>query len=75
MGLLDCAPADGAQEFIYAAATGAFHPVGNAALCLAVAPTSKTAGPFMSRELSLAACSDTDASLRHWLLKGSAPAK
>jgi hypothetical protein len=68
--LLDCSSTSAAQLFIYNAETLEFTPEGDASLCIAAGAASKSAGPFMSRNLELAPCAGTDASLKQWLVKG-----
>jgi hypothetical protein len=45
-------------------------PEGDRSLCIAAGAASKSAGPFMSRNLELAPCASTDASLKQWVVKG-----
>jgi Ricin-type beta-trefoil lectin domain len=67
-GLLDCS-ANESQKFTYDTVKMQFHPANNLSLCVAVAPTSRTAGPFMSRDLTLSPCAETDKVLMTWLMK------
>jgi hypothetical protein len=69
--LLDCSATSAAQLFIYNAETLEFMPEGDRSLCIAAGAESKSAGPFMSRNLELAPCASTDASLKQWVVKGS----
>ena len=69
--LLDCSSTSAAQLFIYNAETLEFMPEGDRSLCIAAGAESKSAGPFMSRDLELAPCASTDASLKQWVVKGS----
>jgi hypothetical protein len=68
--LLDCSSTSAAQLFIYNAETLEFMPEGDRSLCIAAGAASKSAGPFMSRNLELAPCASTDASLKQWVVKG-----
>ena len=68
LGLLDCKD-DNQQTFAFDAASGEFRPRSNAGLCLTVANTSRSAGPFMSRDLQLASCADSDEKLKRWVIK------
>ncbi|MAF48961.1 MAG: hypothetical protein QGH73_04550 [Rhodospirillales bacterium] len=70
LGLVDCSVASSGQMFDYNSETLAFRPGGDHSLCLAVGVTSRTAGPFMSRNLELAPCGSTDARYRQWRIKG-----
>ena len=67
LALLDCADGD-EQRFTFATDNGEFHPAGRNDMCLAVGPASRTAGPFMSRDLMLADCASTDAGLKRWIV-------
>jgi hypothetical protein len=68
--LLDCSATSAAQLFSYNAETLEFMPEGDRSLCIAAGAASKSAGPFMSRDLELAPCAATDASLKQWVVKG-----
>jgi len=68
--LLDCSAESAAQLFIYNAETLEFMPEGDRSLCIAAGAQSRSAGPFMSRDLELAPCASTDASLKQWVVKG-----
>lgn len=68
--LLDCAATSAAQSFIYDADTLEFTPEGDRDLCLAAGAESRTAGPYMARDLELAPCASTDAALKQWIVKG-----
>ena len=68
--LLDCLATSAAQLFIYDAESLEFMPEGDRSLCIAAGAESRTAGPFMSRDLELAPCASTDASLKQWVVKG-----
>ena len=68
--LLDCSSTSAAQLFIYNAETLEFMPEGDRSLCIAAGAESRSAGPFMSRDLELAPCASTDAKLKQWVVKG-----
>ena len=68
--LLDCSSTSAAQLFIYNAETLEFMPEGDRSLCIAAGAESRSAGPFMSRDLELAPCVSTDAKLKQWVVKG-----
>jgi len=68
--LLDCSSTSADQLFIYNAETLEFIPEGDRSLCIAAGAESRTAGPFMSRNLELAPCASTDARLKQWVVKG-----
>lgn len=69
LGLVDCSKDSAAQDFDYDAGTMEFRPGGDGALCLAAGAASRSAGPFMSRNLELAPCASTDAALKQWRIK------
>ncbi len=70
LALLDCTDS-AEQHFMFAAADGEIHPAGHDDLCLAVGPASRSAGPFMARDLMLADCASTDAGSRQWVVKAT----
>ena len=70
LGLVDCSAASSAQKFNYNNQTSEFRPGGNNSLCLTVGGSSRSAGPFMSRNLELASCASTAAKFKQWRIKG-----
>jgi len=68
--LLDCSATSAVQSFIYDAETLEFTPEFDRSLCLAAGTESRTAGPFMARDLVLAPCASTDGALKQWIVKG-----
>jgi len=70
-GLLDCSSSSSAQLFVYDAETLEFMPESDRSLCIAAGSESRTAGPYMSRDLELAPCASTEAELKRWIVKGS----
>ena len=70
LGLVDCAKEAASQDFDYDRDAMAFQPGSDRTLCLAVGAASRSAGPFMSRDLLLAPCAPTDARYRQWRVKG-----
>ena len=70
LGLVDCSPTSTLQLFTYLRETSEFRPNDDDSLCLVVGATSRSAGPFMSRNLELAACDSTDAKYKQWQIKG-----
>ena len=69
LGLLACNDSD-AQKFTFDAGTGEIHPGGDPESCLVASPQSKIAGPYMSRPLIVAACADTEADLKTFIVQG-----
>lgn len=67
-GLVDCADTP-AQTFSYDPDSMELRTGGEAAECLVVGESSRSAGPFMSRALLVAQCEATDASLKQWIVK------
>lgn len=58
------------QKFIYDMESGEFRPEGYSSLCLAAGATSTNAGIYMSRTLTLELSSETDKSLKQWVILG-----
>lgn len=56
------------QKFIYDDESGEFRPDGDNSLCLAAGATSGSAGIYMYRTLTLELVSDTDVSLKKWVI-------
>lgn len=70
-GLNDCLENAANQQFTYAAETMQFTMANDATLCVSVAETSRNAGPFMSRDLKLTPCENTDSIFMQWIIKSS----
>ena len=73
LGLLDCKENATGQVFDYDAASMEFRPGGDPTLCLAAGAASRSAGPYMSRDLALAPCASTGAKLKQWRIKQARP--
>ncbi|RVU82811.1 hypothetical protein EOL70_19915 [Leucothrix sargassi] len=73
-GLVDCTESE-SQKFVYAEDKGQLQLASDASRCVAVAPTSTSAGPFMSRSLMVKDCEGTDALYTTWLIKALPEAK
>lgn len=71
LSLVDSDPSSSDQKFIYDDESGEFRPDGNNNLCLAAGATSAIAGIYMSRSLTLELVSDTDVTLKKWVVVGS----
>ena len=69
IGLVKSKPDSNEQKFVYHKGSGEFSPLGNSALCLAVAGSSDSAGPYMSRELTLKNRKDTKRELKQWVIQ------
>ena len=66
-GLLDCDTSNAGQKFVLNETSGAISPADAPDSCVAVGESSRSAGPFMSRDLLLAACDSVAASHRTWV--------
>ena len=73
LGLLDCEENAAGQVFDYDAASMEFRPGADPTLCLAAGAASRSAGPYMSRDLALAPCASTGAKLKQWRIKQARP--
>ena len=73
LGLLDCAKNATGQAFDYDAAAMEFRPGADPTLCLAAGAASRSAGPFMSRDLALAPCASTGAKFKQWRIRKARP--
>ena len=70
LGLLDCSSASALQLFTYHADASEFRPESAPTLCLIVGKASRSAGPFMSRDLILGDCESTATKYKQWAIKG-----
>lgn len=68
-GLETCDDASVSQRFAYDAEAGALSPANASDRCMAAGASSRSAGPFMSRDLVLANCNSTNPDLRRWIIK------
>ena len=68
-GLYNCNVESASQTFKFNSQNGEFHPQDNIDLCITVGETSKSAGPFMSRQLYLAQCDKTIGKFKKWVIK------
>ncbi len=68
-GLVKCSTSSAGQKFDYESKTAELHPGNNANLCLAVGKNSRSAGPFMSRDLALVQCNSIAAKFKQWRIK------
>jgi len=67
--LLDCDPANAAQQFTFDGENGTIGPMDASQSCVAVGEGSRSAGPFMSRDLILASCDAVAESHLRWIIK------
>lgn len=70
-GLKDCLGNDASQQFAYSEDTMQFTLASDETQCVSVADTSRSAGPFMSRDLKLTPCASTDPVFMQWMIKNS----
>lgn len=66
LGLVDCDAAARAQGFIYDSGTMTIRPSGDETRCLSVSADSRSAGPFMARDLRFSECSDAHMRFQQW---------
>ncbi|MCF2904258.1 RICIN domain-containing protein [Octadecabacter sp. CECT 8868] len=67
-GLTICDAENPSQQFRYDRETLALSPANDETLCMSVGSASRSAGPFMSRDLLLEGCADIDPDLRAWII-------
>ncbi|MFK7846210.1 MAG: ricin-type beta-trefoil lectin domain protein [Rhodothermales bacterium] len=67
-GMVTCDEDADEQRFVFDATTKEIRPMASPAQCVVVGSQGRSAGPFMSRDLLLAECSVTDASLKQWVI-------
>lgn len=65
--LLDCSDSE-LQKFSYNSERMEFSPRTNSDLCITAGAESRSAGPFMSRDLKLEVCAATEASFKQWII-------
>ncbi len=68
-GLIDCVEGEPSQQFSYDQVTGQIHLRDDQTMCVSVGDGSRSAGPFMSRDLKLTSCANTEAKMLKWLIK------
>ena len=69
LGLVDCDPTNRAQRFIYDPESMTFRPSEDATMCLSVAADSRSAGPFMARNLRFSECSEALGRFQQWIVR------
>ncbi|WP_299481446.1 ricin-type beta-trefoil lectin domain protein [uncultured Roseibium sp.] len=65
-GLRDCSDGNETQQFAFDTASGRITPKDQPDNCVAAGEASRSAGPFMSRDLILAPCASADAAMITW---------
>ncbi|WP_195822624.1 ricin-type beta-trefoil lectin domain protein [Roseobacter sp. MH60115] len=68
-GLLDCQPGADSQSFAYDTASMELRLAAHPLQCIVVAETSRTAGPFMSRDLIVQPCDAVVAVFKQWVIR------
>lgn len=69
ISLVKSDPDSSDQKFSYHRSSGEFRPVSNSKLCLAVDDASDSAGPYMSRKLTLKPRGKTKQELKQWVVQ------
>lgn len=65
-GLLDCDNSIASQRFLFDDVSSEIRLTTDTSICVIVGESSRSAGPFMSRDLTLADCSAVDEKFRQW---------
>lgn len=68
-GLIDCDANSVAQKFSYQAEAMQIQIGSDQAKCMVVGAASRSAGPFMSRDLIVADCNKVDKKYKQWVIK------
>lgn len=69
LGLRDCDAAAAGQRFAHDPASLRISPAGAPETCLAAGAQSRSAGPFLSRDLILAPCDETAPARVRWVVR------
>ena len=68
-GLRDCSADLVSQKFSFDAGSGYITPADRPQSCVSAGSASRSAGPFMSRDLVLAPCAEADSELITWVIR------
>lgn len=68
-GLADCDDGSPSQRFGYDPTAMSLHDAQNPTRCIAVGNASRSAGPFMSRDLVWSDCNSPGPELRSWVIR------
>ena len=68
-GLLDCVSGEASQEFVHDPRSMEIRIGSDTSKCVVVAPESRPAGPFMSRDLIVAACGAVEKKFKQWIVR------
>lgn len=66
--LVECDATAEDQQFVYSTEDQTLSPKTDQGVCVSVGAVSRSAGPFMSRVLLLTRCTETDSSLKTWVI-------
>ncbi len=69
LGLVDCDASANAQRFIYDPDSMTIRPSEDETMCLSVGADSRSAGPFMSRNLRFSECSEAQMRFQQWIVR------
>lgn len=69
LGLVDCDASASAQWFTYDPDSMTIRPSEDETRCLSVGADSRSAGPFMSRNLRFSECSETHIRFQQWIVR------
>lgn len=69
LGLVECDPANSAQNFVYDSESMTFRPSDDDTMCLSVGADSRSAGPFMARTLRFSECSEAGGRFQQWIVR------
>ena len=69
LGLVDCDAETSAQRFIYDSGSMTISPSDDKTTCLSVSADSRSAGPFMARDLRFSECSETHVRFQQWIVR------
>ena len=69
LGLIDCDPENEAQKFTYDMQAMRLHLADAPNACLTIGGASRSAGPFMARDLLISECSEQDVIFQTWIVK------
>ena len=69
LGLVDCDVAAGGQKFIYDPGSMTIRPLDDETKCLSVGADSRSAGPFMARNLRFSQCADSQVPFQQWVVR------
>ena len=68
-GLADCVAGSPSQRFAYDPVAMSLHDAQDPTRCIAVGEASRSAGPFMSRDLVWSDCNLPNPELRSWIIR------